>query len=118
VNYNGLSSNVSFKGEYNKTQLIDAYKKASIFCLMSYNESFALSRLEAISFDDYVISSNAGCAKDFLKYGIKIVEAGNVNGLVNAISNYIENGKNFNSRISPKIPTYEDIARKISDPEF
>jgi len=119
VNELNLVNNVKFCGVFTKENLIEKYRNSSIFCLASHYESFAISRLEAISQGMYVISTPAGCARDFIKYGIHIVPDNDIESLGNAIKEgikMIESGE-FNPDKN-NIISYSDIAKIISGNDF
>lgn len=63
------SGRVLFKGPLYDDALKSEYYHAAIFCLPSINESYGLVRMEAIANGVPVITSEAGCGKDFEKYG-------------------------------------------------
>ena len=116
----GLSEKVKFSGIFTREQLIKKYRSSSIFCLASLHESFAISRLEAISQGMYVISTTAGCAMDFLKYGLHIVPESDIQSLGNAIKEgiqVIESGE-FKFNAENSIISYADIANIISNSDF
>ena len=116
----GLSEKVKFCGIFTREKLIEKYRSSSIFCLASLHESFAISRLEAISQGMYAISTTAGCAKDFLKYGLHIVPESDIESLGNAIKEgikVIESGE-FKFNIENSIISYADIAKIISNYDF
>ena len=116
----GLSERIKFSGIFTREQLIEKYRSSSIFCLASLHESFAISRLEAISQGMYVISTTAGCARDFLKYGLHIVPESDIEGLGNAIKKgikVIESGE-FEFNTENNIISYAGIANIISSSDF
>ena len=116
----GLGESVKFLGIFTRVQLIEKYRNSSIFCLASLHESFAISRLEAISQGMYVISTTAGCAKDFLKYGLHIVPESDIESLGNAIKEgikTIESGE-FKFNTENNIISYAGIANIISNSDF
>ncbi|WP_298276351.1 glycosyltransferase family 4 protein [Ferroplasma sp.] len=111
----GLEERVIFTGEMSRTELIEIYNHASIFCLFSDHESFAISRLEAISMGLYVITTQAGCADDISKYGVHIMRENTPECGSKCIEDgikAIESGT-FHSN-SIKIPSYKDIAMEIA----
>ncbi len=115
-----LSDVVKFLGEKSDTELINKYTTSSIFCLFSKSESFAISRLEALSMGMLVISSDAGCAKDFIKYGLQIVDINNIEETERVLSNAIElveSGK-FKPSTNQHIPSYKELAIKIASNDF
>ncbi len=118
INKNNLNNKILFCGLKNRKELIEIYKKASIFCLFSRYESFAISRLEAIAMRLYVITSEAGCAEDLKGYNVKIVPIDDLNVSINSINeaiNKIANGYNFKNK---KITSYDDIAKMILNDDF
>ncbi|WMT50612.1 MAG: glycosyltransferase family 4 protein [Ferroplasma sp.] len=111
-----LGKRIVFTGEKTREELIDIYGKASIYCLFSEHESFAISRLEAIAMGLYVITTPAGCANDLIKYGVHIIE----DNTPECGSKYIEEGikaieSGFFKENIIKIPSYKDIAGEIAD---
>ena len=116
----GLGESVKFSGIFTRIQLIEKYRSSAIFCLASLHESFAISRLEAISQGMYVISTTAGCAMDFLKYGLHIVPESDIESLGNAIKEgikTIESGE-FKFNTENNIISYAGIANIISNSDF
>ncbi len=68
----------------------------------------------------YIISTPAGCARDFLKYGLHIVPENNIESLGNAIKEgikVIESGE-FKPPQENNIISYSDIAKIISNHDF
>ena len=115
VNSYGLNKRVIFTGEKNREELIEIYKRASIYCLFSEHESFAISRLEAVAMGLYVITTPAGCAYDIAKYGVHIMkqdtpECGSK--YIEAGIKAIESGSFQGNNI--KIPSYREIAKEIA----
>lgn len=111
----GLQEKIFFTGEKTRNELIEIYSKSSIYCLFSRSESFSISRLEAIAMGLYVITTDAGCARDFSKYGIHIMNYINsecgaryIEDGIKAIENGTFHGNNQN------IPSYKDIALQIA----
>ncbi len=115
-----IKEKVNFPGYFNREQLIKKYRTSSIFCLPSRHESFAISRLEALSQGMYVITTTAGCAEDFLSYGVHIVPIDNIELLADSLEEgitMIESGE-FKPDINKKITSYSQIASIISSPDF
>lgn len=115
VNDLGLQEKISFTGEKTRKELIEIYNRSSIFCLFSRSESFSISRLEAIAMGLYVITTDAGCASDFEKYGVHIMKE----NTPECGAKYMEDGiKAIESRTFKgnytEIPTYKDIAMQIA----
>ncbi len=115
-----LKEKVIFAGVFTREKLIGKYRQSSIFCLASRYESFAVSRLEAISQGMYVITTGAGCAKDFIPYGVHIVPINNIQLLSDAIEKgieVVESGK-LKPDSNKNIISYSRIATIISNPDF
>jgi glycosyltransferase involved in cell wall biosynthesis len=115
----GLQKRIEFTGPLNLSRLIGVYSKSSIFCLFSTYESFAIARLEAIAMGMYVISSEAGCASDYLKYGIHVVSIDDLETskeeIKKAIISIEKNGSDFSLK---EIPSYRALAEKIIKNDF
>ncbi len=115
VNDLGLQEKISFTGEKTRKELIEIYNRSSIFCLFSRSESFSISRLEAIAMGLYVITTDAGCASDFEKYGVHIMKE----NTPECGAKYMEDGikaiesGTFKGNYT-EIPTYKDIAMQIA----
>jgi glycosyltransferase involved in cell wall biosynthesis len=110
-----MQTRISFTGEKSREELIRIYNSASIFCLFSNHESFAISRLEAIAMGLYVITTDAGCARDLMRFGIHIMD----NNTVECGSKCIEEGIAAieYGRFVPnelKIPSYRELAIQIA----
>jgi glycosyltransferase involved in cell wall biosynthesis len=115
VNSSGLEKRVIFTGEKNRKELMEIYKHASVYCLFSEFESFAISRLEAVSMGLYVVTSDAGCASDFVKYGVHVMRE----NTPECGSRYIEDGiraieSGAFSGNHIRIPSYREIAMQIA----
>ena len=68
----------------------------------------------------YVITTTAGCAKDFSEYGAHIVPIGDIKAMERALRDgvkFFESGKP-NTTNNKKIPSYLDLASIISDVNF
>ena len=111
-----MDKRIIFTGEKSREELIEIYNHASIYCLFSEHESFAISRLEAIAMGLYVITTPAGCANDLIKYGVHIMK----DNTPECGSKYLEEGikaveaGNFEEN-NIKIPAYKDIAIEIAN---
>ena len=111
-----MDKRIIFTGEKSREELVDIYNSASIYCLFSEHESFAISRLEAIAMGLYIITTPAGCADDLIKYGVHIMK----DNTPESGSKYIEEGiKAIESNVfmsnKIKIPSYKDIAMEIAN---
>ena len=111
-----MDKRIIFTGEKSREELIEIYNHASIYCLFSEHESFAISRLEAIAMGLYVITTPAGCANDLIKYGVHIMK----DNTPECGYKYLEEGikaveaGNFEEN-NIKIPAYKDIAIEIAN---
>ena len=110
-----LREKIFFIGERSRKELIEIYNQSPIYCLFSTSESFSISRLEAIAMGLYVITTDAGCARDFSKYGIHIMNDANPESGARYIEEGIEaiEGGSFNGS-DVDIPSYKDIAMQIA----
>ncbi|NEV92727.1 glycosyltransferase family 4 protein [Psychroflexus sp. YR1-1] len=72
---------------------INLLNDADIFILPSYREGLPNSLLEAMASKCAVIASNVGAIPDIINHNIngKLINPGDVNGLVNAIEDYLDN---------------------------
>ena len=116
VNSYGLKEKIFFIGERNRKELIEIYNQSPIYCLFSRSESFSISRLEAIAMGLYVITTDAGCAGDFSKYGIHIMS----DDTPECGARYIEDGitaiESGTFHVTHvNIPSYRDIAIQIAN---
>jgi glycosyltransferase involved in cell wall biosynthesis len=120
INETGFSDRIKFLGPFNRKNLINKYSSSSIFCLASRHESFAISRLEAISMGMYVISTTAGCAQDFSKYRIHTVPTNDVKAMAEAINTAIQlfDSGTFKTEKHKNIPSYSGIASSILEENF
>lgn len=111
-----LSRRIKFLGPLYDEALRDEYYKASIFCLPSNQESFAISRMEAIAAGLPLITSEVGCGKDFEKMGSMIFRVGDTEGLKSHLRKLISSDE-LRSEIAEKqqahLLTYEQIAEKL-----
>lgn len=74
-----LKNKIIFVGNINDKRTLNSYySKAKVFVLPSRFESFGIATLEAAAFGDYLILTEVGAAKDFVKnnkYGIILPES-------------------------------------------
>jgi glycosyltransferase involved in cell wall biosynthesis len=64
-----LESRVILAGPLYGRELAEKYRSSSIFCFASRNESFGIALVEAMYFENAVISSDVGAASYVLDYG-------------------------------------------------
>lgn len=88
--------------------LSELYGKSKLFVLSSVFESFGLVLLEASLFNNYVITTPVGCAKDLICQNVNGAIYENAAELSSILNNLILNGfdfnkmKNFNKEIGEK----------------
>lgn len=84
----GLNDRVIFTGKIeDREKLYSEYCRASIFCLTSRAEGYALVYLEALNAGCYIVTTNVDCARDVTdneKYG-SIVPIGDVDTLTDTL---------------------------------
>lgn len=79
-----LAGRVVFVGAISDSELVHQYRRASIFVLPSYIESFAIARIEALAFGLPIITTKTGGSEIVRGVGI-IVEPGDVDSLAQAL---------------------------------
>lgn len=107
---------VEFVGNVSdKKVLWEYYNRASAFVLTSRWESFALVLGEARRFSDYIISTDVGCASDFLqnKTDGKVIAIDDEKGLVSALQE-LADGKIDISKVSEGDYSWENMVKAIS----
>lgn len=66
--YPGLKESVIFTGEIqDRRKLCEYMQSAKVFCLTSRYESWGIVLIEAAYFNNYIISTDVGCAKDVIQ---------------------------------------------------
>lgn len=92
LTYPHLKNKVLFLGNVtNKKELYEYYNKAKIFCLTSRDESFGLVYTEAISYGNFIVSTDVGAVDDVtnnLQFGTLFF---NQKELANNLENLINN---------------------------
>jgi glycosyltransferase involved in cell wall biosynthesis len=86
-----LSSSIKFAGNLSDHQLSEEYNSASLFCLPSFSESLGISRFEAAINGIPVVTSDAGCAKDMMNFGMLVFKRGDIKALSNILCDLMEN---------------------------
>ena len=78
-----LENKVILAGPLYGTELVEKYRSSRIFCFTSRSESFGIALVEAVYFENAVISSDVGAASYILDYGNAglIFDVGNVDQL-------------------------------------
>jgi glycosyltransferase involved in cell wall biosynthesis len=118
VNLSGefLGKRIFFYLSPSESELIKLYEKASIFCLPSFRESFGNVRNEAISKGIPVVTSDAGCAKDWENVGVIIFKRGDGEDLKIKLKILMENEelrKEVADRSQRNLISYTDYVKKI-----
>ncbi|MEM4115238.1 MAG: glycosyltransferase [Saccharolobus sp.] len=116
ISKNYLNKNIFFQISVEEERLEKLYEKASIFCLPSYRESVGMVRIEAMSKGLPVLTSEAGCGKDFENFGAMLFKTGNKEDLKNKLKLLMENEelrKKLADESIKNINSYEDYAKKI-----
>jgi len=111
-----LSERIKFLGPLYGEALRNEYYEASIFCLPSNEESYAIVRMEAMAAGLPLITSEAGCGKEFEKIGSLVFKVGDVDGLKKHIRRLILDRK-LRIEISEKqqahLLSYRQIAENL-----
>lgn len=111
----GLSDSVKFLGELGDDELVHKLNTSAIYCTLSRRESFNIARLEALSFDMAVLSSEAGCGKDFEKYGAILVDSIEPESVARQIVTLMDSFPNTPQKLQGKltVPSWGEIALEI-----
>jgi len=113
-----LNDSVKLLGNVDEKTLEEEYKKASIFCLLSRDESFGIARVEAMSYGLPVITTTAGCGEQFSKYGSIIVPIEDTEKSAEAMLKLIEDPRlriEISKRQMDAVYSWDDVAKKIYD---
>ena len=113
-----LNNSVSIITNVSEEDLVKEYKKASIFCLLSRNESFGISRIEAIHYGLPLVISEAGCGLQYKKFGSFVCDIENQDCVKEALSKLILN-QTLREEIAesqkPMALNWRDVAFKFSE---
>ena len=87
-----LREKVIFVGAiYDKKQLWEWYNRAKVFVFTSRFESFGIVLMEALRFQDYILSTDVGFAREAISCGCgKLIAQEDVDGLQNCLQEIIE----------------------------
>ncbi len=88
-----LTATVEITGALPRADLLDQYRQAGSFCLMSRCESFGIPAVEAQAFATPVVSSNACAIPEVCGAGGLFPQAGDVSGTAAAVHRLIEDGQ-------------------------
>ena len=103
INENNLSGKINFLGFMDDAKLKELYRKDAIYCLPSLNESLGIGRFEAAINGMPVITSEAGCYRDLVNYGMQVFRNGDIKCL---------------SRIMDKLMADEKLRIKVSQDQM
>jgi glycosyltransferase involved in cell wall biosynthesis len=111
-----LKCNINFHGALFEKDLERKYSKSSIFCLPSNSEGFSLARTEAIASGIPIITTVAGCGKEFQNFGSIVVPIGDVEAISSSLERLMTD-EQLRIKISEcqqsKFPTYFKIAEEF-----
>ncbi len=82
----GLEQHVHLTGHVSREELLDHYARASVFCLMSWCESFGIPAIEAQSLGTPVVSSNCCAIPEVCGEGGLYPEPGDAAGTAQALA--------------------------------
>lgn len=84
-------NSVIFTGMISQKEKFELYNKARVFVLTSRHESYGFVLAEAAYMDEYIISTDVGCAKDAIEIvGGKIVDSNDDRDLVSELERIID----------------------------
>jgi glycosyltransferase involved in cell wall biosynthesis len=91
----GVSDNIHQLGHIPFEELGKYYRKASVFVMPSYYETFGISVIEAMAHGLPVVASSAGALPELVKDSVNglVVEPGNARTLSDALLNILTNPK-------------------------
>jgi glycosyltransferase involved in cell wall biosynthesis len=110
-----LDDSIHLLGHLYGEQLKDEYRRSSIFCLPSKRESFGISRVEAIASGLPVVTTEAGCGRDFGRMGSLVVPVEDVDALAAALRRLMQD-ESLRQRVADEqqkhLITWDDIAKQ------
>ena len=123
LQFPNLHNKISFVGNINnREELFSLYKRSAVYINTSRWESFGISMLEAAYFNNYLISTDVGAARDIVhdyKYG-EILFEGDKNELSIALQKIINNDikLDFSSECNQLIKDKYEMKRIVSQSCF
>jgi len=105
------SPNIEFPGFISNEEIMKLYQKAKVYCQLSYRESFGMSLLEAMSCGCIPVISNRGALPEVVDNLGFIVDYGDVDGTIKAISNAL-NSEDMRGAVRERAKTFSIVERE------
>ena len=113
----GLYNSVRIFTDLSDDDLDREYEEASIFCLLSRNESFGIARVEAIYHGLPIVITEAGCGSQFKKFGSYVCKIDDQDCIIEALEMLIKD-ENLRKEVSERqmraIMTWHEVALELS----
>jgi len=106
-----IAPNVEFTGALSHEEVTSWLKKAKVYCQLSYRESFGMSLVEAMSCGCIPVISNRGALPEIVSNLGFIVDYGDVDGTIKAISNAL-NSSDKHEAVRERAKTFSIIERE------
>jgi glycosyltransferase involved in cell wall biosynthesis len=106
-----IAPNVEFTGALSHEEVTSWLKKAKVYCQLSYRESFGMSLLEAMSCGCIPVISNRGALPEVVDNLGFIVDYGDVDGTIKAISNAL-NSEDMRGAVRERAKTFSIVERE------
>jgi glycogen(starch) synthase len=98
---------VEWVGPQDQNQLIDWYKRAGLFVMPSYYESFGISVVEAMAFGVPVVASDSGALSEIVNNGSgQLVPKGDATALADAIVDRLSPTAKLRNAIRPDLEKF------------
>ena len=111
-----MQSRIVFTGPHYGDSLEWDYHYSSIFCLTSLEESFGIVRVEAIAAGLPLITSEAGCGRDFESFGSLVFKTGNITELTEHLRKLMKDEKTrmeISKKQQSSIISYDEIIENL-----
>ena len=106
-----IAPSVEFTGALSQEEVASWFKKAKVYCQLSYRESFGMSLVEAMSCGCIPVISNRGALPEIVSNIGFIVDYGDVDGTIKAISNAL-NSSDKHEAVRERAKTFSIIERE------
>lgn len=117
-----LEKRVRFIGAiYDKEKLYTWFNRARVFVHTSVYESYGIVIGEAFRFNNYIISTDVGCAKDIISMGMgELFPMNDVQALATSLQRVIDNDTDIlsiyeNKQINNQLISWENEIKKLGD---